>query len=59
MPLPTDVGNIRRLVSHGIGVTYGGRSGLIVKGFVAARGGLQAQSDDSRARFYLLVSQQF
>jgi hemolysin activation/secretion protein len=57
-PLPTDVGNIRRLVSHGIGVTYGGRNGLTVKGFVAARGGLRAQSDDSRARLYLLVSQQ-
>ncbi|HEX7438526.1 MAG TPA: ShlB/FhaC/HecB family hemolysin secretion/activation protein [Caldimonas sp.] len=58
-PLPTDVSNIRRLVSHGIGVTYGGRSGLTVKGFVAARGGLRAQSDDSRARLYVLVSQQF
>ena len=58
-PLPTDVGNIRKLVSHGIGVTYGSRGGLIVKGFVAFRGGLQAQSDDSRARLYVLVSQQF
>lgn len=58
-PLPTDTGNIRKLISHGIGVTYGSRGGLIVKGFVAARGGLKAQSDDSRVRLYVLVSQQF
>ncbi|MEP6739249.1 MAG: ShlB/FhaC/HecB family hemolysin secretion/activation protein [Caldimonas sp.] len=58
-PLPTDVGNIRKLISHGVGVTYGSRGGLIVKGFVAMRGGLKAQSDDSRARLYLLLSQQF
>ena len=58
-PLPTDIGNTRKLVSHGIGVTYGGKSGLIVKSFVAMRGGTKAQSDDSHVRFYLLVSQQF
>ena len=58
-PLPTDVGNTRKLASHGIGVTYGGKGGLIVKSFVAMRGGTRAQSDDSRVRFYLLVSQQF
>ncbi len=58
-PLPTDVGNIRRLLSHGIGLTYGGRSGLTVKGFFAVRGGLHAQSDDSRGRLYLLIGQQF
>ena len=58
-PLPTDVGNTRKLVSHGVGVTYGGKGGLIVKSFVAMRGGTRAQSDDSHVRFYLLVSQQF
>lgn len=58
-PLPTDTGNTRKLVSHGIGMTYSGRGGLNVKTFVAMRGGTRAQSDDSRARFYLLVSQQF
>jgi len=58
-PLATDVGNIRRLVSHGVGVTYGSKGGLIAKAFVAGRGGLRAQSDDSRARLYVLVSQQF
>lgn len=58
-PLSTDVGNTRKLVSHGVGLTYGGKSGLIVKSFVAMRGGTRAQSDDSRLRFYLLVSQQF
>ena len=58
-PTASAGGNIRRLVSHGIGVAYASRGGLTVKSFVAARGGLKAQSDDSRARFYLLVSQQF
>jgi hemolysin activation/secretion protein len=58
-PLPTDVGNTRKLVSHGVGLTYAGKEGLNVKTFVAQRGGTRAQSDDSRARFYLLVSQQF
>jgi hypothetical protein len=55
----TDAANVRRLVSHGIGVTYGSHNGLTVKGFVAARGGLKAQSDDSRVRLYVLVGQQF
>ncbi|MEO8524486.1 MAG: ShlB/FhaC/HecB family hemolysin secretion/activation protein [Caldimonas sp.] len=58
-PLATDVDNTRKLVSHGVGLTYGGKGGLIVKSFVAMRGGTKAQSDDSRVRFYLLVSQQF
>jgi hemolysin activation/secretion protein len=58
-PTASAGGNIRRLVSHGVGVTYASRGGLTVKGFVAARGGLKAQSDDSRARLYVLVSQQF
>ncbi|HZV93746.1 MAG TPA: ShlB/FhaC/HecB family hemolysin secretion/activation protein [Caldimonas sp.] len=58
-PTASAGGNIRRLVSHGIGVTYARRDGLTVKGYVAARGGLKAQSDDSRAQLYLLVSQQF
>jgi hemolysin activation/secretion protein len=55
----TDAANVRRLVSHGIGVTYGSHGGLTVKGFVAARGGVKAQSDDSRVRLYVLVGQQF
>ena len=57
-PLPGDDPNIRRLLSHGVGLTFAGRSGLSIKGYVAARGGLRAQSDDSRFRFYLLLSQQ-
>ena len=58
-PLERDTDNLRKLVSHGVGFTYAGRSGLTVKSFVAFRGGTKAQSDDSRGRFYLLVSQQF
>ena len=58
-PLDTDIGNTRKLVGHGIGLTFAGRSGLTVKSFVAFRGGTKAQSDDSRARFYLLLSQLF
>ena len=46
-------------MGHGVGLTFAGRSGLTVKSFVAFRGGTKAQSDDSRGRFYLLVSQQF
>ena len=58
-PLLTDVDNIRRLVSYGLGVTYGSRAGLLVKAYVAARGGVVAESDDSKVRLYVLVSQQF
>lgn len=58
-PLPTDVDNIRRLVSHGLGVTYGNTRGLLVKGWVAVRGKTLAQSDDSRARWVVQLSQQF
>ncbi len=58
-PLAVDVDNLRKLVSYGLGVTYGSHGGLLVKGFVAARGGVHAQSDDSKARLYVLVSQQF
>ena len=58
-PLATDVDNLRKIVSYGLGVTYGSRGGLLVKGYVAARGGVHAQSDDSKARLYVLVSQQF
>ena len=46
-------------MGHGVGVTFAGNRGLLVKSFVAFRGGTKAQSDDSRARFYLLVSQLF
>jgi hemolysin activation/secretion protein len=58
-PLPTDTDNIRRLVSHGLGVTYGNTRGLLVKGWVAVRGKAAAQSDDSRSRFVVQLSQQF
>lgn len=58
-PLPTDTENIRRLVSHGLGVTYGNTRGLLVKGWVAVRGNKKALSDDSRARFVVQLSQQF
>lgn len=58
-PLPIDTGNTRRLYGHGIGLTYGNTSGLIVKGWVAVRGKTEAQSDDSRARAYVQLSQQF
>jgi hemolysin activation/secretion protein len=58
-PLATDTENTRTLSAHGVGVTYGGASGLIVKGFVAVRGNTKAQSDDSRARVYVQLSQPF
>lgn len=51
--------NHRKLMGHGLGVTYGGASGLIVKGYVAVRGGAEAQSDDSRTRVYVQLSQPF
>ena len=58
-PLATDVGNTRKLVAHGLGLTYGGTKGLLVKTWVAVRGGTRAQSDDSKVRLYALISQQF
>lgn len=58
-PLPTDTENIRRLVSHGVGLTYGNTSGLLVRGWVAVRGKRPALSDDSRARLIVQVSRQF
>ncbi len=58
-PLPTDTANTRKLVSHGLGVTYDNDRGLLVKAWIAARGNTRAQSDDSRARGYLQLSQQF
>ena len=58
-PLPTDTGNTRKLMSHGVGVTFDNDRGLLVKAWVAARGNTRAQSDDSRARGYLQLSQQF
>ena len=58
-PLPTDTGNTRKLMSHGIGVTYDNDRGMLVKAWVAARGHTRAQSDDSRARGYVQISQQF
>lgn len=51
--------NIRKLMGHGIGLTYGGASGLIVKGYLAVRGDTVAQSDDSRTRAYVQLSQPF
>ena len=54
---PSD--NTRKLMSHGVGLTYGNTSGLLVKGWVAVRGSTAAQSDDSRTRFVLQLSQQF
>ena len=51
--------NIRKLMGHGLGLTYGGANGLIVKGYVAVRGSAEAQSDDSRARVYVQLSQPF
>jgi hemolysin activation/secretion protein len=51
--------NTRKLMSHGVGLTYGNTSGLLVKGWVAVRGKTKAQSDDSRSRFVLQLSQQF
>ena len=59
-PLPGDTSdNIRRLISHGVGLTYGNTSGLLVKGWVAVRGSTVAQSDDGRARFVVQLSKQF
>jgi len=54
---PTD--NTRHLSAHGVGLTYGNTSGLLVKGWVAVRGNTPAQSDDSRTRVVLQLSQQF
>lgn len=51
--------NTRKLFGHGVGLTYGGANGLIVKGWVAVRGNTTAQSDDSRTRAYVQLSQQF
>jgi hemolysin activation/secretion protein len=59
-PLPNDpTDNTRYLMSHGLGMTYGNTSGLLVKAWVAVRGGTPAQSDDSRTRWVLQLSQQF
>jgi hemolysin activation/secretion protein len=58
-PLPTDVENTRHLHAHGLGLTYAGTGGLQVRGWIAVRGSTRAQSDDSRTRFTLQVSQQF
>ncbi len=58
-PLPTDTGNTRKLQSHGVGLTYANSTGLLVRGWVAVRGSTKAQSDDSRARAVVQVSQQF
>jgi hemolysin activation/secretion protein len=59
-PLPNDpTDNTRFLMSHGLGVTYGNTSGLLVKGWVAVRGNTPAQSDDSRSRWVLQISQPF
>lgn len=58
-PLAVDTDNVRHLSSHGIGLTYGNFSGLLVRGWVAVRGSTRAQSDDSRARAYIQLSQQF
>jgi hemolysin activation/secretion protein len=58
-PLATDTDNLRHLMSHGAGLTYAGPNGLLVRGWVAVRGSTPAQSDDSRARLYVQVSQFF
>jgi hemolysin activation/secretion protein len=59
-PLPGDpTDNTRHLTSHGVGLTYGNTSGLLVKGWVAVRGNTPAQSDDSRTRVVLQLSKQF
>lgn len=59
-PLPGDpTDNTRKLMAHGVGLTYGNTRGLLVRGWVAVRGNTVAQSDDSRTRFVLQLSQQF
>ncbi|MEP7283272.1 MAG: POTRA domain-containing protein [Rubrivivax sp.] len=58
-PLAVDTDNVRTLLSHGAGLTYANANGLLVRGWVAVRGGTRAQSDDSRARAYVQVSQSF
>jgi hypothetical protein len=58
-PRPEDDDNVRKLFSHGVGLTYASPAGLLVRGWVAVRGGTRAQSDDSRARAYLQLSQSF
>ena len=58
-PLPGDAQNVRRLVSHGLGVVFADDKGLLLKAYVAVRGGVQAQSDDSRARLVVQAGKQF
>ena len=58
-PLATDTGNTRKLMSHGVGVTFDNDRGMLLKAWIAARGSTRAQSDDSRARGYVQISQQF
>jgi hemolysin activation/secretion protein len=58
-PRPEDDDNVRKLFSHGVGLTYASPAGRLVRGWVAVRGGTRAQSDDSRARAYLQLSQSF
>ena len=42
-----------------MGLTYANTRGLLVRGWVAVRGGTEAQSDDSRTRAVVQISQQF
>jgi hemolysin activation/secretion protein len=58
-PLETDIGNTRKLMSHGVGLTYARANGWLIKTYLAARGHTLAQSDDSRARWVFQASYAF
>ena len=58
-PLLTDTRNIRRVVSHGLGLVFSDIGGWFARAYVAARGGVPAQSDDSRVRLWMLAGKQF
>jgi hemolysin activation/secretion protein len=58
-PLATDIGNTRKLMSHGVGLTHARASGWLIKTYVAVRGSTQAQSDDSRARWVFQANYSF
>jgi hemolysin activation/secretion protein len=58
-PLASDVGNTRKLMSHGLGLTHARADGWLIKTYVAARGNTPAQAEDSRARWVFQVSRTF
>jgi hemolysin activation/secretion protein len=58
-PLPTDTGNMRRLVDHGVALTCSDDAGLVLRLSVAMRGKTPAQSDDEHTRVLFQASKAF